>query len=95
MELMEPQELISHLQEALNRSYHKGDSIVGIILAGMGKDPECMTSRDCAQLLASVEPFIKNPADLEYIRNLVNGGRAPLVDAFQATQQRRKGTQSG
>jgi hypothetical protein len=92
---MEPQELIGHLQEALNRSYHRGESIVGILLAGMGKDPECLTSRDCAQLLMSVEPFIKNPADLEWVRSLVNGGRAPVVDAFQATNQRKKGPQSG
>ncbi len=93
---MEPQELVGYLEEALGRNYHKGEAIVGIILAGMGKDPECLTSRDCNHLLMSVEPFIKNPRDLEHIRNLVNGGRAPTVNAFTATHNRpRKGPQSG
>jgi hypothetical protein len=92
---MEPQELVGYLEEALGRSYHKGEAIVGIILAGMGKDPECLTSKDCNHLLMSVEPFIKNPKDLEHIRRLVNGGRAPAVNAFTATQSRRKGIQSG
>ena len=93
--LMEPQELVGYLQEALNKSYSKGESIIGIILAGMGKDPECLTSKDCAHLLMSVEPFIKNPRDLEHIRNLVAGGRAPIVDAFRATHVRKKGPQTG
>jgi hypothetical protein len=92
---MEPQELVGYLQEALNRSYHRGESIVGIILAGMGKDPECLTSSDCAQLLMAVEPFIKHRRDLEHIRSLVNGGSAPIVDAFRATHTRKKGPQSG
>jgi hypothetical protein len=92
---MEPQELVGYLQDALNKSYHKGEAILGILLAGMGKDPECLTSRDCAQLLMSVEPFIKNKTDLTHLRSLVNGGRAPVVNAFKATQTRRKGPQSG
>ena len=40
MVLMEPQDLVDYLEEALGRSYHKGEAIVGIILAGMGKDPD-------------------------------------------------------
>lgn len=92
---MEPQELVGYLQEALGRSYHKGEAIVGIILAGMGKDPDCLTSRDCNHLLLSVEPFIKNPRDLEHIRNMLAGGRAPVVNAFSATQNRRRGAKGG
>lgn len=90
---MEPQELIQYLEEALGRSYHKGEAIVGIILAGMGKDPDCLTSRDCSHLLMSVEPFIKNPRDLEHIRTLLAGGRAPTVNAFTATNVRKRGQQ--
>ena len=92
---MEPQELVGYLQDALNKSYHKGEAILGILLAGMGKDPECLTSRDCTQLLMSVEPFIKDKADLRHIRSLVGGGRAPVMNAFAATQGKRKGPQSG
>ena len=92
---MEPQELVGYLQEALGRSYHKGEAIVGIILAGMGKDPECLTSRDCNHLLLSVEPFIKDRRDLEHIRNMLAGGRAPVVNAFAATQPRGKGRRGG
>jgi len=90
---MEPQELVQYLEEALGRSYHKGEAIVGIILAGMGKDPDCLTSRDCSHLLMSVEPFIKNPRDLEHIRTLLAGGRAPTVNAFTATNVRKRGQQ--
>ena len=90
---MEPQELVQYLEEALGRSYHKGEAIVGIILAGMGKDPDCLTSRDCSHLLMSVEPFIKNPRDLEHIRTLLAGGRAPAVNAFTATNVRKRGQQ--
>jgi len=90
---MEPQELVQYLEEALGRSYHKGEAIVGIILAGMGKDPDCLTSRDCSHLLMSVEPFIKNPRDLEHIRTLLAGGRAPTVNAFAATNVRKRGQQ--
>jgi hypothetical protein len=93
--LMEPQDLVDYLEEALGRSYHKGEAIVGIILAGMGKDPDCLTSRDCNQLLVSVEPFIKNPRDLEHIRTLVAGGRAPGVNAYTATNARKRGPQTG
>ncbi len=92
---MEPQDLVEYLEEALGRSYHKGEAIVGIILAGMGKDPDCLTSRDCTQLLVSVEPFIKNPRDLEHIRTLLAGGRAPGVNAFTATNARKRGHQTG
>jgi hypothetical protein len=92
---MEPQELVGYLEEALGRSYHKGEAIVGIILAGMGKDPECLTSRDCNQLLVSVEPFIKNPRDIEHIKTLLAGGRAPGVNAFMATNIRKRGPQTG
>ena len=92
---MEPQELVDYLEQALSRSYHKGEAIVGIILAGMGKDPDCLTSRDCSHLLMSVEPFIKDPRDLKHIRNLLAGGRAPTVNAFTATQARRRGPQKG
>ncbi len=90
---MEPQELVQYLEEALGRSYHKGEAIVGIILAGMGKDPDCLTSRDCSHLLMSVEPFIKNPRDLEHVRTLLAGGRAPTVNAFTATNVRKRGQQ--
>ena len=92
---MEPQNLVDYLEEALGRSYHKGEAIVGIILAGMGKDPECLTSRDCNQLLLSVEPFIKNPRDLEHIKTLLAGGRAPGVNAFTAINARNRGPQTG
>ncbi len=92
---MEPQELVGYLQDTLNRNYHKGEAIVGIILAGMGKDPDCLTSRDCGHLLLSVEPFIKDPEDLARIRTLIEGGRVRPVDAFRATQARRKGVRSG
>lgn len=92
---MEPQELVGYLQEALGRSYYKGEAILGIILAGMGKDPECLTSADCRHLLKSVEPFIKDPSDLEHVRSLIGGGRAPLVNAFKATHTRPNGHQSG
>ncbi|NIP34193.1 MAG: hypothetical protein GWN18_04650 [Thermoplasmata archaeon] len=61
----------------------------------MGKDPDCLTSRDCNQLLVSVEPFIKNPRDLEHIRTLLAGGRAPSVNAFTATNARKRGQQTG
>jgi hypothetical protein len=92
---MEPQDLVDYLEEALGRSYHKGEAIVGIILAGMGKDPDCLTTGDCNQLLLSVEPFIKNPRDLEHIRTLLHGGRAPGVNAFTATNARKRGQQTG
>jgi hypothetical protein len=92
---MEPQDLVDYLEEALGRSYHKGEAIVGIILAGMGKDPDCLTSRDCTQLLVSVEPFIKNPRDLEHIRTLLAGGRAPGVNAYTAMNVRKRGPQTG
>lgn len=92
---MEPQELINYLEEALSRSYHKGEAIVGIILAGMGKDPDCLTSKDCSHLLLSVEPFIKDQRDLRHIRSLMEGGRAPPVNAFNATHTRKRGPQSG
>ena len=95
MESMEPQELVKYLEEALSRNYHKGDAIVGIILAGMGKDPDCLTSRDCSHLLMSVEPFIKDPRDLKHIRSLLAGGRAPVVNAYAATRSRKKGPQTG
>ena len=83
---MEPQELIGYLEDALGRSYYRGESILGILLAGMGKDPEALTARDCRHLLTSVEPFIKNPRDIHQIRQMLIGGTAPPVNAFTATR---------
>ena len=82
---MEPQELVDYLQDALGRSYQKGETILGIILAGMRKDPECLTQRDCAHLVRSVKPFIKNPKDLEVVMTLMRGGRVRDVNAYRAT----------
>jgi hypothetical protein len=92
---MEPQVLVDYLQDALGRSYQKGETILGIILAGMRKDPDCLTQRDCDHLVRSVKPFIKNPRDMEIVMTLLRGGRVPEVDGYRATMTNNNGAQGG
>lgn len=92
---MEPEDLVGYLEEALGRSYHGGEAILGILLAGMRKDPECLTRRDCAHLLKSVAPFIKDPQDTEKVRDLLKTGRAPMVDAYRATFTQKRVPKGG
>jgi len=89
---MEPQAVIECLHGALGRSYHKGEAIVDILLAGLDKAPDCLSRRDCEYLVKSVRPFIKDPRDVDRVLVLLRGGTLPDVDALRATQLMPAGT---
>jgi hypothetical protein len=91
---MEPQLVIDYLHGALGRSYHKGEAIVDILLAGLDKAPDCLSRRDCEYLVKSVKPFIKDPRDVDRVLVLLRGGTLPDVDALRATQILPAGTKS-
>jgi hypothetical protein len=92
---MEPQAVIDYLHGALGRSYHKGEAILDILIAGMDRRPDCLTRRDCEYLVRSVQPFLKDPDDVDHVLTLLHGGRAPEVDALRATRTLPKATKVG
>lgn len=92
---MEPQALIDYLHGALGKSYTRGEAILDILLAGMRKEADCLTRRECEFLVRSVSPFIKDPRDVEHVMTLMRGGQVPQVDAFRATNTVPKGAHGG
>ncbi len=92
---MEPQALVDYLHGALGKSYTRGEAILDILLAGMRKEPDCLTRHECEFLVRSVSPFLKDPRDVEHVRTLLRGGRVPEVDAFRATNTPPKGAHGG